>query len=158
MNHRQSEENPYPVSPPRMAEQIFVALCFAALLILPPIFIEPFPLSAIPMFAIPRHEIHIYNLTDSNGKELNRDQYGLRTNVNVYLEHFYGARFPESLVAPLDREPDMERVLSNIRVLGNRNGAAFPLRLTSKVYGAVDDQTVGLIRSRSWMVSAEGMD
>lgn len=156
MNVSRSEKRPIPVSPLGIAEQVFVAFCFATLLILPPILVEGMPLSTAPMFAVRHHELHFYSLTDRDGKELNRDLYGLRNNVNAYLEQFYGVKYPKNLVNPIDRDPDIERVIRNIRIRGNRNGAAFPLRLTSRVFGPINDQTVGLIRSGSWVITADG--
>ena len=108
------------------------------------------------MFAIPRHEVHRYSLKDRSGRELNHSLYGLRTNWNAHMEPFYPVKFEESLVDPLDQDPDMELVLRNIRVVGIRNGAAFPLRLTSRVLGPVDDQTVGLLRLHSWVITKDG--
>jgi len=158
MSIRSSVEPSMAVQPARLAEQVFAAFCFVALFVLPPLFTEPFPLSAIPMFAVPTREMRFYTLTDRNGTVLSRDLYGLRSNVNFYLEHFYGVKYPDSLIEPVSREPEIPRLLENLRIRGRQNQAAFPLRLTMRVFGPVDDQTVGQIGSQSWLVHAEEND
>lgn len=105
------------------------------------------------MFARPLRERRIYVLTDRNGGRLNSDIYGLRGNVNYYLEDFYAVRLPRSLVAPIDRPAAIPPVLQHIWATGKARKAAFPLTLTMQVVGPTETSAVGVVATKQWHIS-----
>ena len=131
-----------------VGERVFVLLTLLAMLILPPILIEPFPLSLTPMFAYPMDRRHQYELRDASGHRLDADIYGLRTNPNFRLERFYGVRLPQSLVVPPDKTPDLHRLIPHIRSTAIEEGAQFPLALTWSRVALLNQQSIGVDKTR----------
>ncbi len=142
---------------PRSSEKTFVVVAVICALILPPLFIECFPLSSCSMFAHPYKERRFYTLTDGAGRKLNNDIYGLRTNVNWYLEYTYGVEYPALTVPPSDIDPDIERVAKHIRSTARVQGVELPLRLTMKVLGDVDGETIGIKRLDEWTIEEKSV-
>ena len=138
--------------PTSLAEKCFVFCCVLLIVTLPPIFTEPFPLTRTPMFARPMAEERLYKVVDNYQHNLNADMYGLRGNVNDYLEKYYAVQLPPSQVAPIDRPADIRRVLANIRSVGTRQCAAFPLTLRLEVVGPTGSDAIGVIERQQWTI------
>jgi hypothetical protein len=136
----------------RSSEKVFVVVAVICALILPPLFIECFPLSTCSMFAHPYKERRFYTLRDAAGQKLNNDIYGLRTNVNWYLEYTYGVEYPPLVVPPSDFDPNIDKVASHIRSIARSRGVKLPLRLSMKVLGDVDGRTIGVKRIDEWTI------
>lgn len=137
----------------RRGERTFFIIVLGAFALLPPLFWEPFPLTKTPMFARPLQQLRLYELTDGKGRRLNNDLWGLRTNLNWYLEPFYAVKYPKTIVPSPDRAPDIARIIQSIRELALRQKAVFPLRFTCRVLGP-EGETVGIVSSQTWLIEA----
>ena len=144
-------------SSPSRIEEYFVFTAIAITLVFPPIFIECFPLSSCSMFARPYERIYRYALWDGEGHKLNNDIYGLRSNVNWYLEYTYPVKYPLNVVSPPSMAPNIDRLTNHVREVALRNQAAFPLRLRVDCIGDIDGNSIGLVSRNEWLLERQGL-
>ena len=109
------------------------------------------------MFARPYHTIKHYVLCDANEQRLDNDLFGLRANVNWYLEHTYAVKFPPNHIAPPDRDVDVNQLALALQRTAIEESVKFPLHLRIDCFGDIDGRTVGLVSKQEWRINRNGL-
>lgn len=135
-----------------MVERCLVAAVLILTAVGPPLLVEQFPISAAHMFAETPEFFWVYRLTDNDGRKLDNDVYGLRSNSCWYLEHTYGVKFPPNVIAPPTDDADTSAVIKHVRQIGLDRNARFPLTLSAVKMGDRNGASVGVLSTQTWVV------
>lgn len=133
-------------------ERLIVAAVAAWIVLAPPFFVECFPVTSNPMFARHLEQRCIYRISDAEGNALNKDVYGLRSNVNWYLESFYPVKYPENIIASPGVIPNESVLCGHVQRRATELNSPFPISLKCEIWGPLESGGVGITNTKHWII------